>query len=729
MNPAVTRRSSRTPGRLTRRLAGMAAGVVALAALSVAAATPAAAAGVTQPIGFGANSLGAFGTTGGGPTPTVVPGHDGAVQAAMGCSHAVYLHADGTVWASGWNSWGQLGDGTSTNRNVPTQVLGLTDVVEIAAGCYHSVALKSDGSVWMWGQRQNSNMATPTDAMCPGFGSGNQVACYVHATRWTTPQDIRHIAAGTLAEAALAADGTVYTGGQIGDAHLTLPAPVTTIAMQSYQVEAITTAGQVYAWGNNNATPTLVPGIVGSAIAVGGGSLSGYAVTQDGSVWGWGDNRYGQLGDGTTTSRPTAIRVPGLPRMQAVAGGFWHGIALAEDGTVWGWGDNVDGQLGPQQPQTVGILATQVSGLTGVRAVSAGGYSSLVLGTKPVTLVSLSASPSSLTLNVGESQGVSVAANYSDNTVTSLTDGVTWSSSDTSVATVDSSGTVTAVGAGTAQITAAWSGLTVVVPVTVQRITPVVTWSPPAALVYGQPLTAAQFEVSADVPGSFEYSPALGTVLHAGTSQPLTVTFTPEDTTTYSTLTRTAPVTVAPAPLTIAASDATITFGSTPPAISHTTSGLVNGDTESVLGSITCSTIATASTPVGTYATGNSCSGAVTSDYAVTFRPGTLVVTKALSRITMSPVKIPASVVSQSVTFSALLTDAANAPLVGRLVSFSVGPTPVCSAVTDSNGAATCSRGLLQLAQLLVHKQASAYFAGDEGYEASGVTVAFKPSP
>ncbi|MCC7210433.1 MAG: RCC1 repeat- and reductase domain-containing protein, partial [Candidatus Brocadia sp.] len=86
-----------------------------------------------------------------------------------GASHTIALKSDGTVWAWGANTWGQLGDGTKNYSNYRVQVVGLTDVIAIAAGSYHTVALKSDGTVWTWGSNlygqlgdgTNTNRNTP----------------------------------------------------------------------------------------------------------------------------------------------------------------------------------------------------------------------------------------------------------------------------------------------------------------------------------------------------------------------------------------------------------------------------------------------------------------------------------------------------------------------------------------------------------------------------------------
>ena len=95
------------------------------------------------------------------------------------------------------------------------------------------------------------------------------------------------------------------------------------------------------------------------------------AVKSDGTVWAWGYNAYGQLGDGTTTERHAPVQVSGLTDVVAVAGGYMHSLAVKSDGTVWAWGDDLVGQLG--DGTTTDGPPVQVSGLTDVVAV-AGGY-------------------------------------------------------------------------------------------------------------------------------------------------------------------------------------------------------------------------------------------------------------------------------------------------------------------------------------------------------------------
>ena len=119
----------------------------------------------------------------------------------------------------------------------------------------------------------------------------------------------------------------------------------------------LTSYGTVWAWGRNTygqlgdgstttrSTPVQVSGLSG-VIAIAGGDIHSLALKSDGTVWAWGYNYYGQLGDGSTTTRSTPVQVSGLSGVIAIAGGGDHNLALKSDGTVWAWGDNTNGELG-----------------------------------------------------------------------------------------------------------------------------------------------------------------------------------------------------------------------------------------------------------------------------------------------------------------------------------------------------------------------------------------------
>ncbi|HWC35234.1 MAG TPA: hypothetical protein VG650_10440 [Mycobacteriales bacterium] len=310
----------------------------------------------------------------------------GSTQVSMGCSHALYLHPDGTVWASGGNSWGQLGNGNTTDSTAPVQVTGLTNVTQVAAGCYVSVALRADGTVWVWGQNQGLPTANPPDGSCPGFGGTTTVPCFLHPTHWQGPTDVKKVVAG-LSVGALQADGTAYIRGQ----QIASSSPVTDIAIESYSASSpayVVIHGQVYEAGGG-----AVAGIDGTVVSIGAGGFTGYAVTSDGATWAWGDDRYGQLGDQGSTAQASAIKVPGLPPTVAVVGGLFHAVALDTAGNAWTWGDNTDGQAGPQQPSAVDAAPSQIPGLGSVSQVSAGGYSTLVLTAPRQSPTRLTAAP------------------------------------------------------------------------------------------------------------------------------------------------------------------------------------------------------------------------------------------------------------------------------------------------------------------------------------------------
>lgn len=311
---------------------------------------------------WGYNSLGNLGdgTTTARSVPGAVNGLTGVVAMATGDHHTLALRTDGTVWAWGYNGNGRLGDGTTTQRNSPVQVSGLTGMTAIAAGADFSMALKSDGSVWAWGDNTNGQL---------GDGTTTARTSPVQSGSFTT---VTAIGAGSSHALARKSDGSVWAwgkniDGELGDGTQTQrTSPVQTstlstgssLAGGSTHSFSILSSGALYGWGGNivgqvgngsTATAVTTPTqitTIGTTTAVDGGSLFTVAVKSDGTVWTWGNNGVGQLGDGTTTGHSTPAQLNGLSSMLGVSGGASHGLAVTTDGTVWAWGDNVSGQLG-----------------------------------------------------------------------------------------------------------------------------------------------------------------------------------------------------------------------------------------------------------------------------------------------------------------------------------------------------------------------------------------------
>lgn len=249
-----------------------------------------------------------------------------------GTSHSVFLNGAGTVWTSGDNTYGQLGDGTINNKLTPVQVKGgggvgvLSNIISVSAGGGHSVALKSDGTVRTWGRNDYGQLGDDTlvnkslPVKVKGPGGTDSLT------------DIIAISAAGARTFALKSDGTVWawgnnSSGQLGDGTTT-----------------------------NRLTPVQVkgPGGVGylsGIIAITGGGADGFALKSDGTVWAWGDNTNGLLGDGTQTTRYTPVQVKGpggtgfLSGIVAISARN-HAVALKNGGTVWTWGLNDCGQLG-----------------------------------------------------------------------------------------------------------------------------------------------------------------------------------------------------------------------------------------------------------------------------------------------------------------------------------------------------------------------------------------------
>jgi len=274
---------------------------------------------------------------GGGAQAAFVPPQD-ADRIAAGSTNTVALRTDGTVFVWGGNAYGQLANRSGKPSLVPLQVTGLSGVRAVRAGAYHVLALAQDGSVWAWG----SNSA----------GQLGQAG--------TIP--------GVPAKVPGLSNVTVVTAGQ---AHST----------------AVAQNGSVWGWGalpgRASVAAAQVKELNGVKSVVAGGNFN-LALKADGTVWGWGGNSNGQVGAGYRTALvATPVRVANVDKVVALAAGSVHALALRNDGSVWSWGSNNFGQLGfPGEsavPHAVKGLPVPVNGASGVKAIAAGAYNSAVL--------------------------------------------------------------------------------------------------------------------------------------------------------------------------------------------------------------------------------------------------------------------------------------------------------------------------------------------------------------
>ncbi len=262
--------------------------------------------------------------------------------------HTLMLRGNGTVLAFGWNPTGQIGNGTSGgNAYTPFAVPGLTNVIQVTGGSVHSAALKADGTVWSWGSNFSGQIGvgTTTTSGCGCIPSPTQ----------TLIADVIQIDAGGQHTLALKSDGTVWAwgnnvNGKIGDGTtITRPTPV--------QVG-------VGVFGFNN------------IIAVSAGGDHSMALKSDGTVWTWGNNASGQSGNGSA-GLPilTPVQNTTLTNVAQISGGFEHSVALKTNGTVWVWGYNGQGQIGNGSSGGNQPTPVQNITLTNVVDISAGNHS------------------------------------------------------------------------------------------------------------------------------------------------------------------------------------------------------------------------------------------------------------------------------------------------------------------------------------------------------------------
>ncbi|MCL2411413.1 MAG: hypothetical protein FWC97_07195 [Treponema sp.] len=238
-----------------------------------------------------------------------------SVSAAKNGNHTLAISTDGSLWAWGSNSNGQLGDGTMTNHHVPIQIPGTWKY--ISAGTNSSFAINSDGELWAWGHQQNGRLGdgvdTNTNRLTP--------VQILPGTTW------RSVAAGNTHTVAIDTDGELWAwgaggAGQMGNGSTTannpLPVPVGTPAQQ---------ADPDWLWESVSA---------GNDFAV--------AIREDGTLWAWGAGGSGRLGNGATGNQNAPVEI--LSDILSASTGHEHALSVSNDGTIQAWGAGANGRLG-----------------------------------------------------------------------------------------------------------------------------------------------------------------------------------------------------------------------------------------------------------------------------------------------------------------------------------------------------------------------------------------------
>ncbi len=239
-------------------------------------------------------------------------GNDTWSTMAAGDYHALAIKPNGTLWAWGGNGQGALGDGTNIDKNIPIQIGTDTNWASVTAGFGYSLAIKTNGTLWAWGENLYGQLGLGTNGPAADTNFPQQVGT---ATDW------KMVSAGSQHTVAVKNNGTLWVWGrnEVGELGLGF-----------------------------NQIPKNVPTQLGTATdwdTAAAGEYCTAAIKTDRSLWTWGDNSAGAIGDNTTTNRVSPVRIGFGGSWEKVSNGF-HMVATQTNGSIWSWGSNMFGQVG-----------------------------------------------------------------------------------------------------------------------------------------------------------------------------------------------------------------------------------------------------------------------------------------------------------------------------------------------------------------------------------------------
>lgn len=336
------------------------------------------------------------------PIQTVAAGANWKSIAASYIGAASSVKNDGTLWVWGYNTQGSLGTNDTSHRSSPVQTVALgTNWSAVAAGREHFLAIKSDGTLWCWGPNNKGQLGDNTNS-----GRSSPVQTASSTTLWKLS------AGGEAHSAAIKTDGTLWmwglnNSGQLGTNSTTtfasgISSPVQTVTFATNWMQvacgydhtaAVKTDGSLWCWGGNafgqlgdntivkksSPVQTISGGSNWKFVAC--GNYITAAVKTDGTLWLWGRNDiYGSLGDNTSTNRSSPV--------QTISGGTnWKTCAMRDyivsciktDGTLWSWGRNYYGNLADNSTTVRSSpVQTSVRGTTW-KSVSVGAYNTMAI--------------------------------------------------------------------------------------------------------------------------------------------------------------------------------------------------------------------------------------------------------------------------------------------------------------------------------------------------------------
>lgn len=275
-------------------------------------------------------------------------------------SHA--LKNDGTVWGWGNNELGNVGDGTTTDRKAPVQLKTLTGVVSIT----DQFAVKSDHTLWGWGNNWDGRLGDGTLTHRPTPKKLLSGVTSVFTVDWSDVECSTEVFVTKT-------DGTLWNwGGHVCNDYDPTPATPKKVSGPTniIQIEgntALSSDGSVWDLKDK---PKKISSLSNVVKLAGGVTGTKFALKGDGTVWGWGDNNAGQLGDGTTTDRTTPVQAKNLTGIVDVDTAGWASFAVQSTGAVWVWGYDDFGLLADATTKDRVSTPTKLKSLTGVKEIS-----------------------------------------------------------------------------------------------------------------------------------------------------------------------------------------------------------------------------------------------------------------------------------------------------------------------------------------------------------------------
>jgi alpha-tubulin suppressor-like RCC1 family protein len=344
---------------------------------------------------WGANSAGQLGdnTTISRSSPVRVVGGFTDWLEISGTSHTIGVRNNGTIWTWGCNFRGQLGDDSTINRSSPVSVVGgFTDWCQVSAGSCHNLGVRTGGTAWAWGAASNGELGNAST-----ISRSSPVSVVGGFTDWC------QVSAGSCHNLGVRTGGTAWAWGSNGNGRLginitaasqTSPVIVSGGFTDWCQVSAgyahnlgIRTNGTAWGWGINNrgqlgdntgsplsrSSPVSVSGGFTDWCQVSAGNDHSLGLRTNGTLWAWGCNGYGRLGDNTTINRSSPVSVVGgfTDWCQLSAGGS-RSLGVRTNGTVWAWGANFQGLLGDNSAISRSSPVSIVGGITNWSRVGTG---------------------------------------------------------------------------------------------------------------------------------------------------------------------------------------------------------------------------------------------------------------------------------------------------------------------------------------------------------------------